>query len=196
MAATMSRGNIRGLVVLAALVVGSALVAIPAQAEEDCVAVPGIATEIDSFLDRAVAAQAAGKGAMPITDVLFGVTEISAEDQQELARRAPVELTRRTATGGDYVSRGPDRITVEGVFAERDTLFRLPELIIGRYRLTGEGATLLYDPAHTVDVGESLLGINFFMSVNRTEITRDRLTFFFEDNVSNEPDRCYLVIRG
>ena len=139
-----------------------------------------------NFLDQAVAAQAAGAGVMPITDVLFGVTEISPEDQQDLARRPPVELTRRTANGGDYVSRGPGRITVEGVFAERDTLFRLTE----------EGATLHYDPAHTVDVGESMLGINFFMSVNRTEISKDKLAFFFEDNDGDEPDRCYLVVRG
>ncbi len=168
----------------------------PARAEDDCVAVLGIGPEIDRFLDQAVAAQAAGAGVMPITDVLFGVTEISPEDQQDLARRPPVELTRRTANGGDYVSRGPGRITVEGVFAERDTLFRLPELIVGRYRLTEEGATLHYDPAHTVDVGESMLGINFFMSVNHTEISKDKLAFFFEDNDGDEPDRCYLVVRG
>jgi hypothetical protein len=178
-----------------ALLLGAGLCTpVAAWADADCVAVPGIVGEIDSFLGQATAAQGAGSGTMPIDAVLFGVTEIDREDQQELEARERVELTRRTATGGDYTNRGPARITVEGIFAERETLFRLPPLILGRYRLEPDGATLTYDPAHTVEVGERVLGIPFFMEVGRMSVTRRQLAFYFAGNDGAEPDRCYLVV--
>jgi hypothetical protein len=164
-----------------------------AYADADCVDVPGIEGEIDSFLDQAVAAQGAGQGTMPIDAVLFGVTDIGVEDRQELDARAKVELKRRTADGGDYTNRGPERITVEGIFAERETLFRLPKLILGRYRLNGQGATLAYDPEHTVEVGERVLGIPFFMEMGRMSVTREELAFYFAGNDGPEPDRCYKI---
>jgi hypothetical protein len=105
-------------------------------------------------------------------------------------------LKRRTADGGDYTNRGPERITVEGIFAERETLFRLPKLILGRYRLDGQGATLAYDPEHTVEVGERVLGIPFFMEMGRMLVTREELAFFFAGNDGPEPDRCYRVVGG
>jgi hypothetical protein len=168
----------------------------PARAEEDCAAVPGIVGEVDSFLAQARAAQDAGSGTMPVDAVLFGVTEIDGEDRQELDSRERVELKRRTATGGEYSNRGPGRITVEGIFAERETLFRLPELILGRYRLEAGGATLTYDPEHTVEVGERVLGIPFFMEVGRMSVTREELAFFFAGNDGDEPDRCYRILGG
>ncbi|WP_374378283.1 hypothetical protein [Dongia sp.] len=167
--------------------------AVAAHADADCDAAPGVRPEIESFLTRATAAQTAGTGTMPIDAVLFGVTGIDAEDRGELDARAAVELTRRTASGGDYVNRGPARITVEGIFAARETLFRLPKLILGRYRLEGDGATLTYDPDHTVEVGERVLGIPIFMDVHRMSVTPQRLAFFFAGNDGDDPDRCYTV---
>ena len=164
-----------------------------ARADDDCVPVPGIAGEIEKFLTDSAAAQVAGTGTMPVREVLFGVTEIDDEDAAQLDGRAPVELTRRTADGGDYVNRGPEKVTIEGMFAGRETLFRLPPLIEGRYRLDEKGATLTYDPDHAVDVGERIIGIPLFMSVHRMVITREKLAFYFGGNDGDEPDRCYLV---
>ena len=175
------------------LLVGLLFGAVHVRADTDCEAAPGVRPEIESFLTRATAAQVAGTGTMPIDAVLFGVTGIDAEDRGELDARAQVELTRRTATGGDYVNQGPARITVEGIFAARDTLFRLPKLVLGRYRLESGGATLTYDPAHTVEVGERVLGIPIFMAVHRMSVTPRRLAFFFAGNDSDDPDRCYTV---
>ncbi len=170
------------------------LLASPAVAESDCMGVNGIRPQIGSFLAQAEQAQAAGEGTMPIQAVLFGVTAIDAEDQGELDARPKVALVRRTANGGDYESRGPKRITVEGIFAERETLFRLPPLILGRYRLEEGGASLTYDPKHAVEVGERVLGIPFYMQVHRMEIKPDELAFYFAGNDdANEPDRCYKV---
>ena len=165
----------------------------PALADADCVAVPGILGEVESFLTHSAAAQAAGTGTMPIREVLFGVTGIDAEDNGKLDAREVVELTRRTASGGDYSNAGPKKVTIEGIFAGRETLFRLPKRIVGNYRLDDTGATLTYDPAFAVDVGERIIGIPIFMSVHRMTVSRDKLAFYFAGNDGTDPDRCYLV---
>lgn len=166
-----------------------------ARANEDCVAVVGIGASIDRFLGEVGAAQMAGEGQMPIEDVLFGVTEVSVADQQDLAEREAVQLTKDNAGGGTYVSRGPRRITVEGVFAGRDTVFRIPKLVTGRYAISDQGVTLIYDRAHTVEVGERVLGIKFFRDMNHTIVTEAGLSFFFDSNTGDEADRCYVVVR-
>ena len=165
----------------------------PALAATDCMPAPGILGEIETFLQDSATAQAAGAGTMPIREVLFGVTDIDAEDNGKLDTRAQVQLTRRTATGGDYSNSGPKKVTIEGIFAGRETLFRLPKRIEGRYRLDDKGATLTYDPAYAVDVGEHVLGIPFFMTVHRMVVTREQLSFYFAGNDGADPDRCYLV---
>lgn len=175
------------------LVLPVLLAALPAQAATDCVPAPGILGEIETFLQDSATAQAAGTGTMPIREVLFGVTGIDSEDQQKLDAREPVKLARRTADGGDYSNVGPKKVTIDGVFAGRGTLFRLPKRIEGRYRLDATGATLTYDPAYAVDVGERNIGIPIFMSVYRMVVTRQQLSFYFTGNDSDDPDRCYLV---
>jgi hypothetical protein len=165
----------------------------PALAATDCLPAPGVLGEIETFLQDSATAQAAGAGTMPIREVLFGVTGIDDEDQQKLDGREQVELARRTATGGDYSNKGPKKVTVEGIFAGRETIFRLPKRIEGRYRLDDKGATLTYDPAYAVEVGEHVLGIPFFMTVHRMVVTREQLSFYFAGNDSADPDRCYLV---
>lgn len=169
--------------------------ALAADEDNDCVPVAGIAPSIDRFLDRVAAAQAAGQGSLPIGDVLFGVTEIGADDQKDLDGREAVQLRAVNQDGGTYVNRGPGRITVEGVFAGRDTLFRIPAFVSGRYVLGDRTVTLIYDPASTVEVGESLIGIGFYRDMNHTLVTGDRLSFFFGSNNGDEPDRCYNVLR-
>ena len=182
---------------LLALLVVLPLGAAPAAARTDCVAVAGIGPEIAKFLDAVAAIQAAGRGRLPLTDVLFGVTGIDAHDRKALDRRTPVTVTRRDATGGDYENDGPKKITVEGIFAERQTFFRIPKRVRGRYTLTPDGGvTLVYDPEYTVDLGERILGIRFFAAIHHTVITRDGLAFFLDENAGPDPDRCYRATAG
>lgn len=165
------------------------------RAEEECMPVPGIAGEVEKFLSEAAVAHAANHGSMPLRDVLFGVTDLDADDASQLNAREPVNLTRRTADGGDYNNHGPKKLMIEGMFAGRETLFRLPKRIKGRYRLADKGVTLTYDPAHAVEVGEHIIGIPMFVSVHRMIVTRTQLSFYFSGNDSGEPDRCYLITK-
>ena len=169
--------------------------AMPVRAATDCKPVPGIGPEIAKFLGEVAAAQVAGQGKLPLMDVLFGVTGIDAHDQKALDRRDPVAVTRRDAGGGDYANQGPKTITVEGIFAEQETFFRIPREVRGRYTIGADGGvTLAYDPEATVELGERHLGIRFFATIHHTVITRDGLAFFLDDNTGPDPDRCYRAV--
>ena len=167
----------------------------PAHAATTCRDVPGIGQEIAKFLDEVKVAQAAGQGSLPLMDALFGVTDINAEDQQALAQRKLVVLSPRDASGGDFVNLGPKKITVEGVFAEQETYFRMPAKVAGRYTIGADGSvTLHYDPKYAVDLGEPHVGLRFFKPTHHTVITRDGVAFFLDDNTGPDPDRCYRAI--
>jgi hypothetical protein len=171
------------------------IAAVPAHAATACKPVPGIGPQIAKFLDEVAAAQAAGQGTLPLRDVLFGVTGIDAEGQKALDGRALVHLTPRDATGGDYTNEGPEEITIEGVFAEQETYFRMPPKVQGRYTIGADGGvTLLYDPEHAVDLGEPHVGIRFFKATHHTVITRDGVAFFLDQNTGPDPDRCYRAV--
>lgn len=185
----------QGLLVMLVLSASGGVFGRAALAGDDCIAVGDIEPAIDKLLGEIDAVQAAGEGALPFGDVLFGITGIDAHDRQAIANREPVQVTKRGAATGDYESRGPKRITVEGVFAERDTIFRIPKLVTGRYALSEQGVTLIYDPAHTIEVGESILGVRFFKTVNHTVVTRTKLSYFFDANDGDVPDRCYEVVQ-
>jgi hypothetical protein len=173
----------------------SPITAVPARAATTCRPVPGIGPQIAKFLDEVAVAQAAGQGSLPLMDALFGVTDINAEDQQALDRRKLVELAPHGAGGGDFVNQGPKKITIEGVFAEQETYFRMPPKVAGRYTIDADGSvTLHYDPEHTVDLGEPHVGLRFFKATHHTVITRDGVAFFLDKNTGPDPDRCYRAI--
>jgi len=167
----------------------------PAEAKTACMTVPGIGPEIAKFLDEVAAAQAKGQGTLPLMDVLFGITEIDAEDQQEIDGRPTVHLMPRGTDGGDFATDGPEAITVQGVFANKETYFRMPRKVRGRYVIGPDGGvTLIYDPKHAVELGEPHMGMAFFARTNHTVIKRDSLAFFLDDNTGPDPDRCYHVV--
>lgn len=169
--------------------------ALPAQAETECKPVPGIGPEIAKFLNEVAVAQKAGQGTLPLMDVLFGITEINAEDQKKIDGRPTVYLTPRGTGGGDFATDGPEEITVQGVFANLETYFRMPPKVRGRYVIGPDGGvTLIYDPKHAVKLGEPHMGMKFFARTNHTVITRDSLAFFLDDNTGPDPDRCYHVV--
>jgi hypothetical protein len=158
-----------------------------AQAATDCRPVTGVGPEIAKFLDEVAVAQA-WQGTLPLRDALFGVTDINAEGQKVLDGRALVHPTRRDATGGDYTNQGPERVTIDGVFAEQVTYFRLPQQVQGRYTIGADGGvTLFYDPKHTVELGEPHIGLRFFKATHHTVITRDGIAFFLDKNFRPRP---------
>jgi hypothetical protein len=170
------------------------LSAVPAQAETTCKSVPGIRPEIARFIDELAAAQAAGQGTLPLTDVFFGFSYASPDDLKALEQRVTVELKRQDDAGGDYLNKGGE-ITVEGEFAADPTWVRMPLEVRGRYAFDAKGGvTLTYDPAHTVQLGERHVGMFFFKDIHHTLITRDYVAFFLDDNAGPDPDRCYHAV--
>ena len=167
------------------------LAAFPAQAKTTCKSVPGIRPEIARFIDELSAAQAAGRGTLPLPHVFFGFSYKTPDDLKMLENRATVELKRQDDAGGDYLNKGAE-ITVEGEFAADPTWVRMPLEVRGRYAFDAEGVvTLTYDPAHTVELGERHLGMFFFKAIHHTVIKRDYVAFFLDDNAGPDPDRCY-----
>jgi hypothetical protein len=169
-------------------------VAGPALAETRCKDVPGIRPEIARFIDELAAAQAAGQGTLPLTDVFFGFSYASPDDRKALEERLTVDLKRQDDAGGDYLNKGAE-ITVEGEFAADPTWVRMPSEVRGRYAFDAKGGvTLTYDPAHTVALGERHLGMFFFKDIHHSVITRDYVAFFLDDNAGPDPDRCYHAV--
>ena len=157
----------------------------------DCLPAPGVDVQSEHFITEVRAAHQNGQGSFPVTDALFGMSGISAKDQQALALRDPVTVTRQHDADGIFGNHGPKRITVSGIFASRPTFFQIPKLVSGRYSLTADGITLTYDPGHAVTVGETFLGVHFSKIVNHVTVTQTRLSYFFGDNTGDAPDRCY-----
>jgi hypothetical protein len=186
---------------LALLLAALATTISPAHAATECKDVPGIGPEIAKFLDEVKAMQAAGQGDLPLMHALFGITNIDAKDQQDIARREPIKVVKNAATGGNYSNRGPKKILVDGLFAGETTFFRIPKFFAGRYTLTVhgdalDGVTLNYDPAHSVELGAEVMGLRFFKPIHHTVITRDGLAFFLDTNAGPDPDRCYRAVAG
>jgi hypothetical protein len=171
--------------------IGLVLPASRALADAGCLPAPGINASIDKFIDDVQAVQQSGQGSLPVQDALFGVSDINANDQQALANREQIKLTRQEPARGSFTNRGPKRITVNGIFATRPTFFQIPKLVTGHYISTKDSLTLVYDDGHAVKVGEKFLGMSFSKIVNHTVITRTKLSYFFESNSGDTPDRCY-----
>jgi hypothetical protein len=170
------------------------LATVPAQAETKCKDVPGIRSEIARFIDELAAAQKAGQGTLPLTDVFFGFSYNTPGDRKALDDRVTVNLKKQDVAGGDYTNEGA-RIEVEGEFAADPTWVRMPPLVRGRYAFDADGTvTLTYDPAHTVQLGERHLGMMFFKDIHHSVIRRDYVAFFLDDNTGSDPDRCYNAL--
>ncbi|GAB2176903.1 hypothetical protein [Dongia sp. agr-C8] len=170
------------------------ITAAPALAATECKSVPGIQPEIARFLNELTAAQAAGQGTLPLTDVFFGFSYATPDDLKALEQRVTVDLKRQDDAGGGYVNKGAE-ITVEGEFAADPTWVRMPLEVRGRYAFGADGSvTLTYDPAHTVKLGERHLGMFFFKDIHHSIIKRDYVAFYLDDNAGPDPDRCYHAV--
>ena len=176
-----------GRVWMALLLIG---VAMPARAD-DCLPAPGVSVAAGQFIETVGNLQRQGSGTLPIGAALFGFQGISDANQQALAQRPPVQVTKQSDQGGSFANRGPKHLHIDGVFAGRATFFDIPKAVAGSYAVTAESVTLTYDPAHAVKVGETFLGVKFSKTINHSVVTRQRLDYYFDSNASGPPDRCY-----
>lgn len=159
-----------------------------------CKQIPGIAASVDRFIDKVYALQLSGSGTLPISDALFGFQHLDAEALRDLGQRQPIEVMRQDEDDGVFVNQGPAPIILTGKFAQHETFFDIPALVKGSYVSTPDSLTLTYDPDHAVKVGQSFLGMKFSHTINHTVITRHSLAYFFDQNSTGEPDRCYLLV--
>jgi hypothetical protein len=181
------------LIALHLTIFAGAFVSLPAAADANCRRVPGLSTPIQAFLLDAGAVHAAGGGVMPLKDFLIGITDISHSDMQELKARAPIAWVKETDAGGKFSNAGPQDISFQGIFASTETYFRIPRTVRGTYSILSNGVQIVYDPQYRMEVGEKILGMKAFRSINHTVTTANQLTFFFGSNASGDPDRCYLA---
>jgi hypothetical protein len=178
---------------LAATTLGATIGA-PAAAAASCKQIPGIAAAVDRFIDKVHALQLTGRGTLPVTDALFGFQHIDPKGLRDLDQRQPIEVTRQDTDDGTFINRGPQPVIVTGKFAQNETFFDIPALVKGSYVSTPDSLVLTYDPAYAVKVGQSFLGMKFSHTINHTVITRRSLAYFFDQNTSDEPDRCYELV--
>ncbi|HVI88021.1 MAG TPA: hypothetical protein VM659_06950 [Dongiaceae bacterium] len=181
---------------IAAASLAASVIGAPVAKAESCKQIAGISAAVDRFIDKVYALQLSGRGTLPVTDALFGFQHIDAKSLGELDQRQPIEVTRQDQEDGTFVNRGPAPMTLTGKFAQSETFFAIPAMIRGNYVSTPDSLTLTYDPAHAVKVGQSFLGMKFSHTINHTVITRHSLAYFFDENSSDEPDRCYVLVNS
>ena len=165
----------------------------PARAD-GCKLAPGMAASIDKFIDEVHQLQLAGQGSLPVADALFGFEKISADGLRDLNARQPIQVTRRDEDNGIFRNVGPKPVIINGSFAKSSTFFDIPPLVTGSYISTPDSLTLIYDPDHAVKVGQTFLGMKISRTINHTVITRQRLSYFFDTNTGDTPDRCYQLV--
>jgi hypothetical protein len=183
----------RQLIALHLAVFAGAFVSLPAAADANCRRVPGLSASIQAFLLDAGAVHAAGGGVIPLKDLLIGITDISHSDMQALKARNSIAWVKENDEGGKFSNAGPQDISFQGVFASTDTYFKIPKTVRGTYLVFSNSVQIIYDPQYRMEVGEKILGMKAFRSINHTVTTANQLTFFFGSNASGDPDRCYLA---
>jgi hypothetical protein len=184
----------RKLPLLALLALGLFYATARAEADPDCRAAGNIAPGLQKLVDEFHDAGRTGNANLSVRDFLAGVTEIPAADRAALDRRGSVKVASASPDSGSFSSDGQTQLQFEGIFARRQTFFRVPLHIHARYVTKAGGVTLYYDPSAAIELGEAipLVGIPIFRTINHVSITRDRLLFFWDSNASDDADRCYV----
>jgi len=161
---------------------------------DGCKRATNMAPSINKFIDEVYRLQLAGQGTLPVTHALFGFEKISADDLRDLNARPPIEVTREDDDNGVFRNEAPKPMIITGNFAKADTFFDIPPLVSGSYISTPDSLTLIYDPGHAVKVGQTFLGMKISRTLNHTVITRQQLSYFFDANSGDKPDRCYQLV--
>jgi hypothetical protein len=165
-----------------------------AMADTDCIAAAGISPGLKKLIGEIRLVDRAGHRSLSVRDFLVGVTGIHSPDEAALDRRGPVELASTSAGVGSIANEGRAALEFEGIFANRRTLFRVPQHIKARYVEGADSVTLYYDAGDALQVGEALPLVNIpvFRTINHVLVMNDKLLFFWGDNSGSQPDRCYV----
>lgn len=185
------RRGVWGAAGLFAFVIWSSL------AHADCVEVKGIGPSIDRFIADVKMAHERGRGTMPETEALIGVTAVDVQDRKRIAARSPLELIRQGDRNGRFANDGPAAIAVAGDFAGGHFVFEIPKHVRGSYRVLPDGIEFDYDdPALAINMAERILILTFKREIRRIVVTSRQLQFFYVGNDGSQPDRCYAVGRN
>lgn len=166
----------------------------PAAADPDCRPAGDITPGLQKLIHEFQDAERTGSGALSVEDFLVGVTDIAPQDRADLDRRGAVKVAKTGPSEGSVANDGQKQLQFEGIFASRQTFFRVPQHIQSRFHTAPDKLTLYYEASHALQLGEALplIGIPVFLTVNHVVITPNRLYFFWGSNSSDEPDRCYI----
>ncbi len=165
-----------------------------AAADPDCVAAGPISPGLEKLVRDFQTADRAGRDALSVQDFLVGVTNIPASDEAALNRRGPVEAAKTGAGTGSIANNGRIQLEFQGIFARKQTFFKVPPNIKARYVTSADKVTLYYDSAGAIQVGEAvpLIDVPFYRTINHVIVSGDKLLFFWGSNTGPEADRCYV----
>ena len=166
-----------------------------ADAETACRPAGNISPGLLKLLHEFQAADRTGGTVLPVQDFIVGVSDIAAADQAALAHRGLVTATKTGANEGSVRNDGQALIEFQGIFARRQTFFRVPQHIRAHYRAAANEVTLYYESGGALQLGEALplIGIPVYRTVHHVVISPDKLLFYWGDGSSEEPDRCYVT---
>jgi len=179
---------------VALLAIATLLMPLSASAEPDCRPASNLGPGLRKLIQEFHGADQAGSAELSVQDFLAGVTKIKPDDQVSLDHRGIVRVARTAMGQGSVRNEGKSELQFDALFAGRQTFFRIPQSLKARYVAQPNSVTLFYDADNALHLGEAipLVGIPVFRTVNHVAITADKLLFFWGDNSSDQPDRCYV----
>lgn len=184
-----------GIYRVTAAVLAASLLSLPAHADPDCRPAGPISQGLQKLIKEFHASDKAGHGALSVQDFLVGVSDIPSKDENALDRRGPVKVAGSGIGSGSIDNDGQAPLEFAGIFAGKQTYFRVPEHIRARYVSAGDALMLYYEAGQALQVGEALPLVNLpvYRTVNHVRVTGDKLLFFWGDNKGQDPDRCYVA---
>jgi hypothetical protein len=163
-----------------------------ASASVDCRPTSNIGPGLKKLIQDFQTADKSGTAQFPVQDFLVGVTAIKQADQAALDHRGAVKASRTAPGQGAVHNTGQAWLEFDALFAGEQTYFKVPQAINSHYLSKPNSVVLFYDSGNALHLGESILGITLYHRVNHVAIFADKLLFFWDDNSSDEPDRCYV----
>ena len=192
----LGRGGIPiGVCCVLAIGAAALLFSVPAHADPECRPAGPISSGLQKLIKEFRTSDKAGRGALSVQDFLVGVSEIPSSDESALDRRGTVKVAGSGTGSGSIANDGLAPLEFAGIFAGRQTYFRVPEHIRARYVSSGDALMLYYEAGQAIQVGEALplLNVPVYRTINHVRVTGDKLLFFWGDNTSADPDRCYVA---
>lgn len=165
-----------------------------ALAEPDCRPAGPISPGLAKLIGEFSRATPKHNAQAPVEDFLVGVSGISPPARAALARRHPTRILAARAGEGDLANDGAAPLQFDGIFAARQTLFKIPEHVRAHYRADQGKLTLAYAEGAAIELGENvpLVQIPVYHRINHVVIMPEKLLFYWDDNSDGEADRCYV----